>query len=129
MPGGPLPLYGTADCSTLLDNGRNCMPVDPTDRTGVPWQCDPGRPLHEPHRASRSQAQILGAPTVANQPEGIANFTKGYAGALTTNQQTYRGDQNLGKLGSVFGRYTYSKYVNHSLYNSGSLDYGIEVVF
>jgi len=24
------------------------------------------------------------------------------------NQQTYRGDQTLGKLGSVFGRFTYS---------------------
>src|ERR1035441_7303734 len=29
LPGGPLPAYGTAACSTLLDNGRNCMPVDP----------------------------------------------------------------------------------------------------
>ena len=129
LPGGPLPAYGTAACSTLLDNGRNCMPVDPLTGQPFPGNVVPRQPLHEPDRAGRGQAQILGRSTVANQPEGISNFTKGYAGALSTNQQTYRGDQNLGKLGSVFGRYTYSKYINHSLYNSGSLDYGIEAYF
>jgi len=52
---------------------------------------------------------------------------------LQTNQQTYHGDQSLGKLGSVFFRFTHSTYVNHSLYNSGSFlapkNYGIESYF
>jgi hypothetical protein len=48
---------------------------------------------------------------------------------LTSNQQTYRGDQNLGKLGSVFGRYTHANYVNSNIYNSGSINYGIEQYF
>ncbi len=42
-----------------------------------------------------------------------------------TNQQTYRGDQNLGKLGSVFFRDTYSKYQNASYINSQSIAYGL----
>ena len=42
------------------------------------------------------------------------------------NQQTYRGDRNLGRYGSVFGRYTHAYYNNHTLYNSSSVDYGIE---
>src|SRR6266567_2508787 len=129
LPGGPLPAYGTADCSTLLDNGRNCMPVDPL--TGQPF---PGNVIPADRFTSRIgqvavKHKFWGDPTVANQPEGISNFTKGFAGALSTNQQTYRGDQSLGKLGSVFGRFTYSKYINHSLYNSGSIVYGIESYF
>src|SRR6266567_2916617 len=129
LPGGPLPAYGTADCSTLLDNSRNCMPVDPL--TGQPF---PGNVIPASRFTSRiGQAAVKhsfwATPTVANQPEGISNFTKGFAGALSTNQQTYRGDQSLGKLGSVFGRFTYSKYINHSLYNSGSIVYGIESYF
>jgi hypothetical protein len=30
LPGGPLPAYGTAQCTALLSLGYNCMPVDPT---------------------------------------------------------------------------------------------------
>ena len=129
LPGGQLPLYGTSDCGILLDNGYNCMPVDP--KTGAAFA---GNTItSDRFMAHIGQVAVnhkfWAAPTVANQPEGIANFTKGYPGALSTNQQTYRGDQNLGKLGSVFGRFTYSKYINHSLYNSGSIDYGIESYF
>src|SRR5260370_12721503 len=69
------------------------------------------------------------SPTTPNQAEGVTNFQKGYPGTLKTDQFTIRGDQNLGKLGSVFGRYTKATYTNHSLYNSGSLDYGIESYF
>ena len=35
LPGGPLPAYGTADCSKLLSSSGNCMPVDPA--TGQPF--------------------------------------------------------------------------------------------
>jgi Carboxypeptidase regulatory-like domain/TonB dependent receptor-like, beta-barrel len=127
LPGGPLPAYGTPDCAVLLNNGYNCMPVDPT--TGQPFS---GNQVPSSAFTARiGQVAIKNnywaAPTVPNQPEGITNFVKGYPGQLRTNQQTYRGDQNLGKLGSVFGRFTKSDYVNHSLYNSGSLDYGIEM--
>ena len=69
------------------------------------------------------------APTAQNQAEGVNNFFTNIAAPRTLNQQTYRGDQNLGKLGSVFGRFTYSKYQNSSNYNSGSPILGIEQYF
>ena len=133
LPGGPLPAYGTPACTTLLGAGYNCMPVDPL--TG---QAFAGNQIPSARISSRLAQVVLGsnywaAPTVANQPEGVTNLVTPYPGLLQTNQQTYRGDQTLGKLGSVFFRYTYSTYVNHSLYNSGSFkapyDYGIESYF
>ena len=65
-------------------------------------------------------------PNVAGTPEGTTNFINNIPGPLIMNQQTYRGDQNLGRYGSVFGRYTHAYYNNHTQYNSGSIDYGIE---
>ena len=43
------------------------------------------------------------------------------------NQQTYRGDQNLGKFGSVFFRYTDANYTNQSFYTSQDLIHGYEI--
>jgi hypothetical protein len=129
LPGGPLPAYGTVTCTALLQAGGNCMPVDPT--TG---QAYPGNVIPQSAQTARlAQVAIASkfwaTPTIPNSPEGKANYVASIPGILTTNQQTYRGDQTLGKLGSVFGRYTHANYVNHSLYNSGSLDYGIESYF
>ena len=131
LPGGPLPAYGTATCTALLNNGGNCMPVDPT-QPGAP-----AFPLNKvPSSYFTNRIGLLavnngywGTPTVANQPEGITNFIQNIPGPLHQNQQTYRGDQTLGKLGSVFGRFTYSNYVNSANYNSGSVVYGLEQYF
>ena len=129
LPGGPLPAYGTPACSTLIGLGYDCMPVDPT--TG---QAFPGNKI--PSSAFTSRIGLVavannfwGAPTVANQPEGVTNFIKSVGFPLTTNQQTYRVDQNIGKFGSVFFRYTHSNYQNNSTYNSGDLAHGIEQYF
>jgi hypothetical protein len=133
LPGGPLPAFGTADCAAIINAGLNCMPVDPL--TGAAF---PGNKVPSGRVSSRLATTVLAsnywaAPTIANQPEGVTNLIEALPGLLTTNQQTYRGDQNLGKAGSVFFRFTHSTYVNHSLYNSGSFkapyDYGIESNF
>ncbi|MGB8261445.1 MAG: TonB-dependent receptor [Terracidiphilus sp.] len=129
LPGGKLPLYGTSDCGILLDNGYNCMPVDPTTGQAFPNNQLPSTAFTARIGQVAVKHGYWATPTTPNQPEGVTNMVKGYPGTLRTNQQTYRGDQNLGKLGSVFGRYTKSTYVNHSLYNSGSLNYGIEEYF
>jgi hypothetical protein len=126
LPGGTLPLYGTADCDALLANNYNCMPIDPT--TGQAFPNDtilPGQMTNRLANVAISN-NYWAKPTVANQPEGVNNFIQNYAAPLTTNQQTYRIDQHLGKLGSVFFRFTKADYTNHSLYNSGNLTYGIE---
>jgi hypothetical protein len=132
LPGGPLPAYGTATCTALLANGGNCMPVNPLV-AGLPAFA--GNTVPNTLFTSRIGLVAVAnnfwsAPTVANQPEGITNFIQNIPGPLTQNQQTYRGDQTLGKLGSVFGRFTYSNYVNTAHYNSGSTAaYGQEEYF
>jgi hypothetical protein len=127
LPGGLLPAWGTADCTKLLDLGYNCMPVDP--KTGAPF---PGNKI-----PAASQTGNVGAvavkngfwqtPTITDQPEGAVNYIKNVGFPLRQNQQTYRGDQNLGKFGSVFFRYTDANYNNQGSYNSSDLVHGYEI--
>ncbi len=124
----PLPAYGSAECTAVLAIGLNCMPVNPA--TGQPF---PGNVIPSAAITSRlAQVAISNGywatPTIPGQPEGAVNFFAGVAQPLTTNQQTYRVDQTLGKFGSVFGRFTYSKYQNSSL-ATASLNYGLETQF
>jgi hypothetical protein len=120
--GGPLPAYGTATCQVFLGQGRNCAPVDPT--TGQLYGAN-----KVPINARLAQMAIKynywAAPNLSqNAPEGVTNFQEKIGLPLTSNQQTYRGDQALGRLGSVFGRYTYAKYQNSSQ-NQSTLGYGL----
>lgn len=122
--GQPLPAYGTPACTSLLNVGQNCMPVNPM--TGQPF---PGNKIPQADITNRL-AQVAmkynywEKPTVANAPEGTTNFVRNVALPLVTNQQTYRIDQNLGKWGSIFGRGTYSTYQNSAL-DTASLRYGL----
>lgn len=108
LPGGKLPYYGTAACTTLLGLGYNCMPIDPT--TGNPFPNDTILPAQITNRLANVaiQNKLWAAPNIPGQSENVTNFIKNYANPLTTNQQTYRADQHLGKLGSVFFRFTKS---------------------
>jgi hypothetical protein len=106
--------------------GYDCLPADPY--TGLN---DWGTQVPAAFQTARvGQVAIANhfwsAPNVAGTPEGATNFITNIPGPLVMNQQTYRGDQNLGRYGSVFGRYTHAYYNNHTQYNSGSIDYGIE---
>jgi hypothetical protein len=125
LPGGPLPAYGTADCTTLLGLGHNCMPVNPVTGLAYPGNKIPTADITNRLAQVAIAYNMFEAPTLGNnQPEGVTNFIKNIGLPLTTNQQTYRIDQALGKFGSVFGRGTYSTYQNSSL-NTGSLGYGL----
>ncbi len=71
------------------------------------------------------------APTVAGHTaEGVTNFITNIPGPLTMNQQTYRGDQILGKYGSAIWP-LHSRQIREQQYsyNSTSIDYGIEQYF
>jgi len=129
LPGGPLPAYGTPACTTLIGLGYNCMPVDPTTRQPFPGNKIPSSAFTSRIGLLAVANNFWAAPTIANAPEGVTNFIKSVGFPLTTNQQTYRGDQILGKFGSVFFRYTRSNYQNTSTYNSNDLDHGIEQYF
>jgi hypothetical protein len=129
LPGGLLPTYGTAACNTLINLGGNCMPVDPS--TGLPF---PGNKIP----AARMTGNIgkvattntfWQAPTIPNLPEGagVVNYVRSVGYPLHQNQQTYRGDQSLGKFGSAFFRYTKADYQNQGFYNSQDLVHGYEI--
>ena len=127
LPGGLLPAYGTADCTKLLTLGYNCMPVNPM--TGLPF---PGNMVPTSMQTGNvGQVAVKNGfwqkPTIANAPEGSVNYIKNVGFPLHQNQQTYRGDQNLGRLGSVFFRYTDANYTNQGSYNSGDLLHGYEI--
>jgi hypothetical protein len=130
LPGGPLPAYGTPTCTAVQNAGYDCLPADPT--TGLN---DWGTQVPTAAQTARiGQVAIANkfwrAPNVpGHTDEGVVNFITNIPGPLTMNQQTYRGDQLLGRYGSLFGRYTHAKYVNSNLYNSFSIDYGIEQYF
>ncbi|HWA96715.1 MAG TPA: carboxypeptidase regulatory-like domain-containing protein [Terracidiphilus sp.] len=127
LPGGLLPAYGTADCTTLLSYGGNCMPVDPTTGAAFPGNVVPSDRQTGNVGLVAVKNQFWQDPTIANQPEGVSNYFKNVGFPLHQNQQTYRGDQNLGKLGSVFFRYTDANYTNQGAYNSGDLIHGYEI--
>ncbi len=129
VTGAPLPLYGTPECTTLLSQNQNCMPVDPTTGQAFPNNQIPSTAITNRLAQVAIKYNYWPKPTLANQGEGVNNFLANFGTPLTTNQQTYRIDQNLGKLGSIFGRGTYSTYQNSSLYNSNSLVYGIETQY
>ncbi len=127
LPGGLLPNYGTADCTKLLGLGYNCMPVDPLTGANFPGNIVPNARQTGNVGAVAVKNNFWRAPTIPNQPEGATNFIQNVGFPLHQNQQTYRGDQNLGKLGSVFFRYTYANYANQGPYNSGDLIHGYEI--
>jgi hypothetical protein len=126
----PLPAYGTPDCDTRQASNQNCLPVDPL--TGQPF---PGNKIPSDRITSRLAIAAIGAGFWAtpnagtpNAAPGTVNFVQSVGLPLTTNQQTYRVDQSLGKFGLIFGRYTYSTYQNSSL-NTASLSYGLETQY
>ena len=107
-------------CRTALTAAtpRPCMPGDP--QTGLPFAG--GVVTGGLSRLAQVElaAKVFPAPTptcVANSNNcggGLNNFQESIGFPLTTNQQTYRVDQELGKAGKVFFRYTKSDFDNAS---------------
>ena len=96
-------------CYIALTSGNPCLPVDPL--TG---QLFPGNKIPS-SRFSRlanviNGANLWPAPNCSTS-DCLGNYRLSTALPNTTDQQTYRLDQALGRLGSVFGRYTKAQYV------------------
>lgn len=108
---GNLPAFGTAACAANLAANNNCLPVDPL--TGAPF---PGNmiPAARFSRLATVTSKLI--PTGATDPNGVGGYNYfATANATTkTDQQTYRGDQSLGKYGQVFFRYTKADYANQA---------------
>jgi hypothetical protein len=127
LPGGPLPPYGSAECTQLLNYGYNCMPVDPSNGLPFPGNVIPAAQQTGNIGMVAVKFGFWQAPTIPNQPEGVVNYIKNVGFPMHQNQQTYRGDQNLGRFGSVFFRYTDANYSNQQYYNSEDLIHGYEI--
>lgn len=112
---GTLPAYGTAACTTAINAGNNCTPVNPL--TGDPF---PNNTITSGlSRVAQVTSKLI--PTASTDPNGSAINWFGTANASTvTNQQTYRGDQNFKRFGQIFFRYTKADYANQN-YGTDSL--------
>jgi len=95
-------------CQAAIALGNPCLPVDPI--TGQPF---PGNIIPS-GRFSRVAKVALGAnlfPAPNNtNTVGAGNFVLRTVLPNQTDQQTYKIDQNLGRYGSIFGRYTKADY-------------------
>src|SRR5437899_2103622 len=117
-----LPAFGSAGCTSgyAAQTPLPCMPIDP--ETGSPF---PGNVIPS-HRFSRLATVALSAGVfVAPTPACVSNpgscqgnnYQRNFALPNTTNQQTYKLDQTLGHLGSVFFRYTKAHFTNENPQN------------
>jgi outer membrane receptor protein involved in Fe transport len=110
-------------CQDALAAGTGCMPVDPV--TGNPF---PGNIIPST-RFSRLAKVSLGAglfPAPNCNGCALGNLSLNTSLPLNFNQQTYKVDQQLGRLGSVFFRWTKSNYTNQSVLNA-SVPFGLGI--
>jgi hypothetical protein len=102
-----------------------CMPIDPT--TGAPFAGD----KIDPSRFSRI-AQVELAANLFPAPNCLVASCLGNYRLNTTlsnnvDQQTYKLDQNLGRFGSIFFRYTKAEFSNQNINGSVSIPFGVGV--
>ena len=99
-----------------------CMPIDPT--TGAPF---PGNIIPSGSFSRLAQVAIgAGLFPAPNCPSGCrGNYRLTTALPNTVDQQTYKLDQQLGRFGSMFFRFTTAQYENQNINGSVSLPFGI----
>jgi len=100
-----------------------CMPIDP--ETGVPF---PGNMI--PSARFSRLANVALAAGFFPAPNCIgctANYRLITTLPNTTDQETYKLDQQLGRFGSFFFRYTTAKFSNQNINGSVTLPFGVGV--
>jgi Carboxypeptidase regulatory-like domain len=112
--GANLPAFGTSACNSALLLNQPCMPIDPT--TGLPFSGNQVPSSRFSTLANQSLALHF-FPAANCAPANCAGNNFRVNETLPTNfdQQTYKGDQDFGKYGKVFFRWTGSTYTTSSL--------------
>jgi hypothetical protein len=112
--GSPLPAFGTPECADALALNHPCMPVDP--QTGLPFTNNTV-PSTSFSKLAKETLGLSLFPTPNCDPAvcGGNNYKALVTLPTTLNQQTYRGDQELGRFGKVFGRVTLSNFSTGTL--------------
>ena len=122
--GENLPAYGTAACTTALSNNLPCMPVDPS--TGAPF---PGNTIPSASFSRIAQVELAAglfpAPNCPGCPQG--NYLLKTTLPNTVNRQTYKFDEELGRWGRIFFRFTNVNYSNEGISGSVSVPFGASV--
>ncbi|MDE3180617.1 MAG: TonB-dependent receptor, partial [Acidobacteriota bacterium] len=109
-----LPAFGTPACNSALLLDHPCMPINPT--TGQPFAGDQIPSTDFSKLATQSLAlHFYPAPNCSPAACAGNNYRVNETLPTTFNQQTYKGDQDLGRIGKVFFRYTYSDYSTSTL--------------
>jgi len=117
--GSGLPAYGTPACTAVITVG-GCQPIDPNTGQPFPQNTIPTSRFSKIANVALA-AKLFPAPNVAGTTNGYSPST---SIPNSTNQQTYRLDQTLGKLGNVFGRYTKAAYITNQL-GTDSIPFGL----
>ncbi len=117
-----LPAFNTPACTVALSAGNPCQPVDPL--TGRPFLNNtiPGSRFSNLAKVTLG-AKLFPAPNVPGVTGGYVLRT---VLPNSTDQQTYRLDQNLKRFGSIFGRYTRAQYIVNSA-GTVSVPFGFNV--
>jgi Carboxypeptidase regulatory-like domain len=101
-----------------------CMPIDPQTGAGFPGNVIPSSRFSI--LAQQAFAlKMFPAPNCVGCGGAGFNYRLAVALPQTTNQQTYRLDQDLSRLGKVFFRYTTATYDNTNINGSVTIPYGI----
>src|SRR5882724_502120 len=109
-----LPAYDVtagSPCQLALANNNPCMPIDPQTGSAFPGKIIPTNRLSRLASVELA-AGLFGGPNCIGCQQGNFQFQNG--NPLKTNQQTYKLDQHLGRLGSVFFRFTNANYTNQT---------------
>src|SRR6266571_229274 len=120
-----LPTQAGGSCTPVAGT-TPCMPIDPLTGAAFPGNQIPST------RFSILAQQALGlnvfpAPNCVGCGGAGFNYRLAVTLPQTTNQQTYRLDQELGRLGKMFFRYTTATYNNTNINGSISAPLGIGV--
>ncbi|MBV9341942.1 MAG: TonB-dependent receptor, partial [Acidobacteria bacterium] len=103
-----------------------CMPIDP--QTGAPF---PGNQIPSSRFSILAQQafalHMFPAPNCVGCGGPGFNYRLAVTLPQTTNQQTYRLDQDLSRFGKVFFRYTTATYNNTNINGSVTVPYGVGV--
>jgi hypothetical protein len=102
-----------------------CLPIDPN--TGAPF---PGNIIPSARFSRLAQVELAAglfpAPNCVGCSSGF-NYRLVTTLPNTTDQQTYRLDQELGRFGKLFFRYTTATYSNENINGSVSIPFGVGV--
>ncbi len=110
-----LPAPGTAACTAALALGNPCIPVDPNTGVAFPGNVIPSNRFSK-IAAGTLAGGLFPAPNCVVGAGGcLGNYLQKVSLPNDTDQQTYRGDQELGRFGSVFFRWTNATYDNQSV--------------